>query len=139
MLQSCWLLKKLYGTRLYLEQPHGEDINKQLTLLLFKKKKREDRSGSQKKTTKPNQMTKITTFLAIDLTSSVDDTNNFTKKNENHIHKINETNIIRHSRYFEVNQYCHFQDNSRRSNTLVTLSMAQIWRRLNFKKKNFSF
>jgi len=61
---------------------HGEDINKQLTLLLFKKKKREDRSGSQKRKThkKPNQMTKITTFLAIDLTSSVDDTNNFTKK-----------------------------------------------------------
>ena len=46
---------------------HGEDINKQLTLLLFKKKKREDRSGSQKRKThkKPNQMTKITTFLAI--------------------------------------------------------------------------
>ena len=100
----------------------------------LQEEKREDRSGSQKRKThkKPNQMTKITTFLAIDLTSSVDDTNNFTKKNENHIHKINETNIIRHSRYFEVNQYCHFQDNSRRSNTLVTLSMAQIWRRLNF-------
>ena len=48
----------------------------------LQEEKREDRSGSQKRKThkKPNQMTKITTFLAIDLTSSVDDTNNFTKK-----------------------------------------------------------